>query len=84
MRAIFILLTLVPGFLQAQGVKSFRNKDITLFYEEFGKGPALYILTGGPGAPPENPSYRIVDSLKSFYTLVILHQRGAGPFPNSS
>ena len=82
MRAIFILLTLVPGFLQAQGVKSFRNKDITLFYEEFGKGPALYILTGGPGAPPEDPSYRIVDSLKSFYTLVILHQRGAGRSSN--
>ena len=41
-------------------------------------GPALYILTGGPGAPPEDPSHRIMDSLRSFYTCVLLHQRGAG------
>jgi proline iminopeptidase len=78
MKSIFILLVLLSDFIQAQEVKSFRNKDVTLFYEEFGKGPALYILTGGPGAPPEDPSYRIIDSLKAFYTLVILHQRGSG------
>ena len=63
---------------RAQNIKSFHNGDIRLFYEEYGKGPALYILTGGPGAPPEHPSYRIIDSLKSHYTCVLLHQRGSG------
>ncbi len=62
----------------AQNSKSFYNGNIQLFYEEYGKGPALYILTGGPGAPPEQPSYRIIDSLKSHYTCVLLHQRGSG------
>ena len=61
-----------------QTVSSFRNGDIQLFYEEKGQGPALYILTGGPGAPPEHPSYSIMDSLKSSYTCVLLHQRGSG------
>ena len=61
-----------------QNLKTFHNKDIQLFYEEHGNGPALYILTGGPGAPPEDPSYRIIDSLKMFYTCVLLHQRGSG------
>ncbi len=62
----------------AQEVKSFNNGEIQLFYEESGKGPALYILTGGPGAPPEIPSHQIMDSLRSFYTCILLHQRGSG------
>ena len=78
MKKILIIIVLLPGCCYAQNVKSFYNGDIQLYYEEYGKGPALYILTGGPGAPPENPSHRIIDSLKSFYTCVLLHQRGAG------
>lgn len=49
-----------------------------MYYEEYGKGPALYILSGGPGEAPEHPYRQIVDSLKSFYTCVLLHQRGSG------
>ena len=49
-----------------------------MFYEVHGKGPALYILTGGPGAPPDDPSALLIDSLKSYYTCVVLHQRGSG------
>jgi proline iminopeptidase len=65
-----------------QQLKSYYNGDIQLFYEEHGIGPALYILTGGPGAPPEDPGHQIVDSLKSRYTCVILHQRGSGKSRN--
>lgn len=61
-----------------QSVKRFSNAGIQLFYEEKGKGPALYILTGGPSAPPEHPGYEIMDSLEAVYTCVLLHQRGAG------
>ncbi|HEX6847662.1 MAG TPA: alpha/beta hydrolase [Chitinophagaceae bacterium] len=78
MRRIFITLFFLSGACYGQEAESFYNDDIQLFYEAHGKGPALYILTGGPGAPPEDPSYRIIDSLKSFYTCVLLHQRGAG------
>lgn len=61
-----------------QTVDSFSNQGVQLFYEQQGEGPALYILTGGPGAPPEHPSYTIMDSLQSHYTCVLLHQRGSG------
>ena len=78
MKRIFAALLFLSGYCYGQDLKSFYNGNIQLFYEEYGKGPALYILTGGPGAPPEDPSHRIMDSLKSFYTCVLLHQRGAG------
>ncbi|HEX6169567.1 MAG TPA: alpha/beta hydrolase [Chitinophagaceae bacterium] len=82
MKRIFTALLFLSGYCYSQDLKSFYNGNIQLFYEEHGKGPALYILTGGPGAPPEDPSHRIIDSLKSFYTCVLLHQRGAGTSRN--
>ncbi len=78
MKRIFILILFLSSYCYGQDLKSFYNGNIQLFYEEQGKGPALYILTGGPGAPPGDPSHRIMDSLRSFYTCVLLHQRGAG------
>jgi len=78
MKRIFIVIVFLSGYCYGQDLKSFYNGNIQLFYEEQGKGPALYILTGGPGAPPGDPSHRIMDSLRSFYTCVLLHQRGAG------
>ena len=78
MKRLFTVILFLPGFCYGQELKSFYNGNIQLFYEEQGIGPALYILTGGPGAPPGDPSHRIMDSLKSFYTCVLLHQRGAG------
>ena len=53
-----------------------------MFYEEVGQGPALYIFSGGPGEAPERPYRQIVDSLKSFYTCILMHQRGAGKSRN--
>jgi len=78
MQKIVLAFLVLSSSCYGQSIKSFYNNEIQLFYEEQGKGPALYILTGGPGAPPENPSYQIIDSLKSFYTCVLLHQRGSG------
>ena len=78
MKRILAAILLLSVYCSGQNLKNFYNGSIQLFYEEHGKGPALYILTGGPGAPPEDPSYRLIDSLKSFYTCVLLHQRGAG------
>ena len=57
---------------------SFYNGEVKLFYEIIGEGPALYILSGGPGEAPEHPYRQIADSLKNFYTCVIMHQRGSG------
>ena len=78
MRQTCVILLFAMKCCYGQPVKSFSNAGIQLFYEEKGSGPALYILTGGPGAPPEHPSYEIMDSLKTAYTCVLLHQRGAG------
>jgi proline iminopeptidase len=77
-----IILLLSTNYTFAQSIKTFSNGPIQLFYEEKGTGPALYILTGGPGAPPEHPSYEIMDSLKAHYTCVLLHQRGSGKSRN--
>jgi proline iminopeptidase len=77
-KTIFAAILLLSGHCLGQNLKNFYNGTVQLFYEEHGKGPALYILAGGPGAPPDDPSHRIIDSLKSFYTCVLLHQRGAG------
>jgi proline iminopeptidase len=82
MRKTWIILLFVMNCCYGQSVKSFSNGSIQLFYEEIGNGPALYILTGGPGAPPEHPSYEIMDSFKGSYTCVLLHQRGAGKSRN--
>ncbi|MFZ5973664.1 MAG: alpha/beta fold hydrolase [Bacteroidota bacterium] len=73
-----VFIAFLCGHAEAQQVKSFRNGDATLFYEEFGSGPPLYVLSGGPGEPPDDPYRRIIDSLKSQYTCVLLHQRGSG------
>ena len=49
MKRIFIVILFLSGYGYGQDLKSFYNGNIQLFYEEQGKGPALYILTGGPG-----------------------------------
>ncbi|MDH4057800.1 MAG: alpha/beta hydrolase, partial [Cyclobacteriaceae bacterium] len=77
-----LLMLLAYSHCSAQNLKSYTNGSITLYYEEYGKGPALYILSGGPGEAPEHPYRQIVDSLKTFYTCVLLHQRGSGKSRN--
>jgi proline iminopeptidase len=71
-------LIAAPLLTTGQSLKSFYNGSVQLFYEEKGSGPALYILSGGPGEPPDDPYRQIMDSLQSYYTCVLLHQRGAG------
>jgi len=74
---VFIILS-TCSYCWGQSVKTFNNGSLKLYYEEYGKGPALYILSGGPGEAPEHPYSQIVDSLKSFYTCILIHQRGSG------
>lgn len=75
----FVLMALlIARSALSQVPKSYQNGSITLYYEEQGSGPPLYILSGGPGEAPDHPYRQIIDSLKTFYTCVLLHQRGAG------
>ena len=76
------ILLLVSGCCFAQNLKHFDNGSVRVFYEEYGKGPALYILSGGPGEAPGHQYRQIVDSLKSLYTCILVHQRGAGKSRN--
>jgi proline iminopeptidase len=75
---LLVVLLITFSYCSGQNLKSFNNGAIKLYYEEYGKGPALYILSGGPGEAPEHPYRQIVDSLKTYYTCVLLHQRGSG------
>ncbi|MFZ1704957.1 MAG: alpha/beta hydrolase [Saprospiraceae bacterium] len=75
---IMFLMLFTGTICIGQDVKHFYNGSIKLYYEEFGNGPALYIFSGGPGEAPEHPYIQIIDSLKTFYTCVLLHQRGSG------
>lgn len=77
-----MLLVWTYSYCSGQILKSFYNGSLKLYYEEYGKGPALYILSGGPGEAPEHPYRHIVDSLKSLYTCILIHQRGAGKSRN--
>jgi len=77
-----IAVILLSTYCQGQELKSYNNGSVKLYYEEIGTGPALYILSGGPGESPDHPYRQIADSLKSFYTCVLLHQRGSGASRN--
>jgi len=77
-----VLLVLTSSYSLGQHLKTFNNGSLKLYYEEYGKGPALYVLSGGPGEAPEHPYRQIVDSLKSFYTCILMHQRGSGKSRN--
>jgi proline iminopeptidase len=79
MRSLFLSIILLSFYYcSGQNLKTFNNGPLKLYYEEYGKGPALYILSGGPGEAPDHPYRQIVDSLKSFYTCILIHQRGSG------
>lgn len=79
---LLVLLLLAYSTSPAQTLKSYTNGTLKLYYEEFGKGPALYILSGGPGEAPDHPYRQIIDSLKSYYTCILIHQRGSGKSRN--
>lgn len=80
MRNLFLSIILLStySYCSGQHLKTYYNGSIKLFYEEYGKGPALYIWSGGPGEAPEHPYRQLVDSLKSLYTCILIHQRGSG------
>lgn len=72
---VFLMLGSITGFNQPQ---HYKRGSVDLYYEVLGSGPALYILSGGPGEAPEHPYRQLMDSLKSLYTCVLVHQRGSG------
>lgn len=84
MRKALFIITLLSIALHCTGqhLISYNNGSLELYYEEWGKGPALYILSGGPGEAPDHPYLQIVDSLQAFYTCVLVHQRGSGKSKN--
>jgi hypothetical protein len=63
------ILLLVSGCCFAQNLKHFDNSSVRVFYEECGQGPALYLLSGGPGEAPGRPYRQIIDSIKRFLHL---------------
>lgn len=70
------------SFCSGQNLHSYTSDGLTLYYEEYGSGPALYILSGGPGEYPGQSYRQLADSLENWYTCVIVHQRGSGKSRN--
>lgn len=75
---VIAILAWVSLPASAQVLRQFTHEKLTLYYEEHGRGPALYVLSGGPGEAPEHSYRQIVDSLKAYYTCILIHQRGSG------
>ena len=79
MKKLILLLLLIPVFINAQEVDSFKSKDGTeIFFQQFGdSGETIVLLSGGPGL---NPYYLepLYDELKKKYKCILLHQRGTG------
>ena len=54
MKKLLYLILLIPIFVSAQTLKSFESSDGTeIYYEEFGQGKTLILLSGGPGLNPD-------------------------------
>ena len=78
MKKLLYLILLIPIFISAQTLKSFESSDGTeIYYEEFGQGKTLILLSGGPGL---NPDYlkELSTTLSKKYKCITLHQRGTG------
>jgi proline iminopeptidase len=78
MKKLLYLILLIPIFVSAQTLKSFESSDGTeIYYEEFGQGKTLILLSGGPGL---NPDYlkELSTTLSKKYKCITLHQRGTG------
>ena len=78
MKKLLYLILLIPIFISAQTLKSFKSSDGTeIYYEEFGQGKTLILLSGGPGL---NPDYlkELSTTLSKKYKCITLHQRGTG------
>lgn len=79
---VFLIHFYIITPVQSQNFFSYKSDSLTLYYEQYGKGPAMYILSGGPGEAPYYPYRQIADSLSSSYTCIIVHQRGTGKSAN--
>lgn len=77
-----IVLFVTISFCSGQTLHSYTSDGYTLYYEQYGSGPALYILSGGPGEYPGETYHQLADSLKNWYTCIIVHQRGSGKSRN--
>ena len=78
MKKILYLLLLIPIIGLGQNLKSFESNDGTeIYYEEYGQGQTLVLLSGGPGL---NPDYlkELSTTLSKKYKCITLHQRGTG------
>ena len=73
---LLFLLSLAP-FSFGQSLDSVRANDIPIFFELYGSGEPIYLLSGGPGARPQ-VLLPIVKELAEDYLCVLVHQRGTG------
>jgi proline iminopeptidase len=74
-RAVALLLLLLPAAAAAQD-GTFDNRGLTLHYRSIGSGPALVILSGGPGFDVDYMQ-PVADALPA-YRRILFEQRGTG------
>ncbi len=72
---ILLLLANVPA--AGQKTDSVRSGNVTVYYDVYGKGEPVYILSGGPGITPYS-MHAMAEELSRSCQVVLVHQRGTG------
>jgi proline iminopeptidase len=78
MKCFLCLLAICfSGNLAAQRIDSVFSDNATIYFQVFGEGEPVYLLSGGPGIDPDY-MIRLADTLSTSYEVVLIHQRGTG------
>ena len=71
----FLLTSATFSF--GQTLDSVQSKDIAIYFELYGRGEPIYLLSGGPGARSQ-VLLPIVNELAEDHLCALVHQRGTG------
>jgi proline iminopeptidase len=74
---LFCLFSLLPFNLFAQQIDSVRNENAVIYFQLYGQGEPIYLLSGGPGISPDYLK-GLTEHLATSNLVVVVHQRGTG------
>lgn len=73
----FCLFCLLPLTLSAQTIDSVRNENAVIYFQLYGQGYPIYLLSGGPGIDPDYLK-GLTEQLGTSNQVIVVHQRGTG------
>jgi proline iminopeptidase len=66
-----------PFTFSAQLLDSVRNENAVIYFQLYGAGDPIYLLSGGPGIDPDYLK-GLTEQLATTHLVVVVHQRGTG------